>query len=300
MAVRRGALGDTLLFLPVLEAFRKTRPGEELLFVGHGDYLDLVSLAGLAERTLPASAWPPLAELFRGHGPPGPPPEPLASAGRVLLEWEEDLEWGSIRLFRPHPEKGVRKPLTLQLLARLGLEEQAAWPPHPLESLKATLAGSTLAGAGESRVFLHPGAGSARKTWPPDRFLRLGLLLEERGFLVQVLLGPAERARGLGEGFFLERGLAAEIVTDVLELARRLAGATGYVGNDAGPSHLAAALGVRSLVLFGPTDPVVWGPPWPGTVCLQAGGSWGELEVETVLEKFLETGGDAGEGGFPT
>ncbi len=292
MAVRRGALGDTLLFLPVLEAFRKAWPGEETLFVGNGDFLDLVSLAGLAERTASASTWPPLLELHRRRGLSGEPPPELARARRVLLEWEEDREWGRVRLFRPGPEEGAGEPLSRQLLARLGLEEYAPWPPRPLEVLKKALAGEGEKEGAQGRplAVLHAGAGSPGKAWPAGRFVRLGKLLEEKGWAVRVLLGPVEAERGPGESLFEEAGLSAEVLWDVLELGRRLARASVYVGNDSGPSHLAAALGVPSLVLFGPTDPAVWGPPWPGTVCLGEGPSLESLEVERVLEEVLRAG----------
>ncbi len=298
VAVRRGALGDTILFLPVLQAFRKAWPGEETLFVGHGDYLDLVSAAGLAERTASASTWPPLLELHRKKELPREPPGELSRARRVLLEWGEDREWGRVRLFRPAPEEGRREPYTRQLLERLGLVSFVPWPPSPLGRLRRELAFQGEDGPSrEGPALLHPGAGSPAKAWPPGRFARLGRLLQEKGWEVQVLLGPVEEERGPAEGFFRERGLPAVHLRDSLELARRLVRARVYVGNDSGPSHLAAALGVPSLVLFGPTDPAVWGPPWPGAVCLQAGASPAGIEVEEVLER-LEEGRKGGPGGL--
>ncbi len=47
---------------------------------------------------------------------------------------------------------------------------------------------------------------------------------------------------------------------DLGDLARWLSGAALYIGNDSGITHLAAAVGVPTLALFGPTDPAVWGP----------------------------------------
>ncbi len=283
MALRRGALGDTLLFFPVLEAFRRSAPGEELLFVGHGDYLELALAAGLAQRVHPASTWPPLLEIFQGRMPPGPPPEALARASRVLLEWEEDGTWGErILLFSTRPREDRRESLARTLLARSGLEEFLPWPPPPLKRLRESLGGGREERG--SLVVLHAGAGSIRKAWPAGAFARLGGLLERKGLQVEVLLGPAEEERGPTPAFFEERGLAARVVRDAVELGRRLVRARAYVGNDSGPSHLAAALGVPALVLFGPTDPKVWGPPWPGAVTLQRGRDLSALDPEFVLE----------------
>jgi heptosyltransferase-3 len=47
------------------------------------------------------------------------------------------------------------------------------------------------------------------------------------------------------------------------ELAARLAGCHAYLGNDSGVSHLAGLCGARTVVLFGPTSPVVWSPLGP-------------------------------------
>jgi ADP-heptose:LPS heptosyltransferase len=44
------------------------------------------------------------------------------------------------------------------------------------------------------------------------------------------------------------------------EIKSLIAGAALYVGNDSGPAHMAAALGVRAVVIFGASDPAIWGP----------------------------------------
>jgi ADP-heptose:LPS heptosyltransferase len=49
-------------------------------------------------------------------------------------------------------------------------------------------------------------------------------------------------------------------IDDLYELARWLAGARLYVGNDSGITHLAAAVGTPVLALFGPSDPGIWAP----------------------------------------
>lgn len=67
----------------------------------------------------------------------------------------------------------------------------------------------------------------------------------------------------------------------LVELARSLAGARLYIGNDSGVSHLAAAVGCPTVVLFGPTDPRVWAPRG-GHVTVVRGMPW--PEVGQVLE----------------
>ena len=88
------------------------------------------------------------------------------------------------------------------------------------------------------------------------------------------------------------------------ELANRLAGTQLYLGHDTGVSHLAAASGVPSLLLFGPTDPGVWAPPHEQVRVLRApDGNLPGLPVSTVfaaLSRFragprLATGHEAPE-----
>ncbi|MCC6581553.1 MAG: glycosyltransferase family 9 protein [Phycisphaeraceae bacterium] len=114
-------------------------------------------------------------------------------------------------------------------------------------------------------VMIHPGSGGRDKCWPLDRFVALAGKLSRRGFRVRFLLGEVERERWSPEAV---RRLADafEVIhgTDVLQLHDLLHGAAGFIGNDAGPTHLAAQMGLSVLALFGPTDPAVWSPRGPG------------------------------------
>ncbi len=64
-----------------------------------------------------------------------------------------------------------------------------------------------------------------------------------------------------------------------------LSACAAYLGNDSGISHLAAALGIPALALFGPTDAAVWGPRGEHAAVLCApAGDLAALEVEAVVE----------------
>ncbi len=109
-------------------------------------------------------------------------------------------------------------------------------------------------------LVLHPGSGGAAKR-APDSLWR-GLIERWRGEVagaaVEILLGPAEEGEG-GE-FWAGIGLQVVRPRDVRALAWRVARAEVFIGNDAGPSHVAAGLGVSTIVLFGSTDPRTFGP----------------------------------------
>lgn len=108
-------------------------------------------------------------------------------------------------------------------------------------------------------VVLHPGAGSPRKAWPG--FAALARRLAAAGWPVVVTAGPADAAALaplLGDGGFAAGRIARDL--PLRRLGALLGEARAFVGNDSGPSHLAAALGCPTLALFGPTDSVVWAP----------------------------------------
>jgi heptosyltransferase III len=97
-------------------------------------------------------------------------------------------------------------------------------------------------------VIIHPFSGSPRKNWPMERYRELADSLSET-VPVEWCAGPEDNLPG-----------ASIRIADLYELACRLAGAGVYVGNDSGIAHLAAAVGTSVVVLFGPTDPLVWAP----------------------------------------
>jgi heptosyltransferase-3 len=61
-----------------------------------------------------------------------------------------------------------------------------------------------------------------------------------------------------------------------------ISGASFFVGNDSGPAHMAAAFGVPPVVIFGPSDPVIWGPWGIRGEVLKAEGPIGAVDVSQV------------------
>ncbi|MGB9458697.1 MAG: glycosyltransferase family 9 protein [Bryobacteraceae bacterium] len=100
---------------------------------------------------------------------------------------------------------------------------------------------------------LHPVATAPEKTWPADRFLEVARHLEESG-LEAVFIGAAgDHLRPFSRYRVVEGAPLGQLKT-------LLAGASLFVGNDSGPAHMAAAFGLPSVVIFGPSDPAIWGP----------------------------------------
>lgn len=113
---------------------------------------------------------------------------------------------------------------------------------------------------------LHPGAASASRRWPPERFATVARWLLQHGLPVIVTGSRQERALGTRVARMAGLLAGANVAgrTDVVTLASLVAGARIVISNDTGVGHLASAYGVPSVVLFGPTSPQLWGPPLNG------------------------------------
>ncbi len=154
-------------------------------------------------------------------------------------------------------------------------------------------AGKGERGLGQYYV-VHPGSGGRAKCWPPERFSgaveRLRKILPDTR--PKVVLGPCEEER-LQDFMPLISLEGAEVVrgSNLHGLYELLKGARFYIGNDSGVSHLAAFVGIESFLLFGPTDPRVWAPPfpWVHVIAPKRMGAIEEIREEAVVEEILKT-----------
>jgi ADP-heptose:LPS heptosyltransferase len=108
---------------------------------------------------------------------------------------------------------------------------------------------------------VHPGSmaykGNEAKRWPYGRFVALAKAQASAGRSVRFFLGPHEEKEALrAEQDFSDSDGISIIREPLARAARRLAECEVFVGNDAGFSHLASGLGVKTLALFGMTNEV--------------------------------------------
>lgn len=114
-------------------------------------------------------------------------------------------------------------------------------------------------------ALLHPGATKAYKLWPVTHFAELAGLLVARGFQVVLMGAGADAQHVAAIQALLPPALQTQVVSvcnqlTLAQLATFMRSASVMVGNDSGPFHLAAALGLRGAVIFGPTEAELWGP----------------------------------------
>lgn len=110
-----------------------------------------------------------------------------------------------------------------------------------------------------SYAVLNPGAGWGGKQWPAERFGAVAQALAKHNLKSLVNAPPGEEA--LAEAVIeAAGGHAFAITSSIGQLIALIRRATIFVGGDTGPLHLAAALDVPAVGLFGPTDPKRTGP----------------------------------------
>ncbi len=128
----------------------------------------------------------------------------------------------------------------------------------PHDDAEANLT-KTLAGLGKDFVLITPGAGWASKQWPSRRYGEVARALANDGLAPLINFGPGEENLAL-EVEAASGGAAHPIACSIAELIALTRGARLFIGGDTGPLHLAAALQVPVVAIFGPTDPARNGP----------------------------------------
>lgn len=276
--VHQAALGDTVLLAPLFRALRLRYPGCTMtlvsrpafgrMFVGLG-LIDAFASADDRDHTLwfapPEIATIP-GTLSRPNSEPGWAQVDLllCAVAAEASPWANNARLargnhkpGSLHFFQPRPPRDYPGHVTAWHRAQLG---GLSLPEPPLPPPRINPDGG---------VLIHPGSGSDAKCWPLDRFVGLARRFKSRGLVPTFLLGEAELECG---GCYRE--MRNEFPhcedLDLCELAQRISCAGLYVGNDAGVTHLAAALGIPTVVLFGPSDDVQWGPVGPRVTVVRA------------------------------
>jgi len=148
----------------------------------------------------------------------------------------------------------------LEVLRELGLEPAHEGLRVVVSEAEVAAADALLAELGRDPArplaVIHPGHGGGRQSWPAAGYAGVGRGLTARGWQVAVTGGPGEAAEaeevaaGIGEAGVLR--LAGR--TGLRQLAAVLGRAGLFVSVSTGPMHLASALRVPAVTLYGPTD----------------------------------------------
>ena len=268
LVIRGGAIGDFILTLPAIKLLRKAFPSAHLEILGYKHIVRLAEMSGFADASR-SIEYGPLATFFSRDGRLAPELVDYFASFQQIVSYLFDpdgifstnLRRAGVRnLITGSPKISDQEHATRQLARPLEslalyLEDPAARIlPNEPKHLDADLIG------------LHPGSGSESKRWPAELFATLAEWLLRRNPNQKLLLigGEADRA-SMAQ---LERTLPNERIQltknlPLTELANRLQNCACFIGHDSGISHLAAAVGAPSVLLFGPTDPAIWAPQNP-------------------------------------
>jgi heptosyltransferase-2 len=266
-------VGDTVMALPVFEALAAADRRVAVLAKPHlHSLLELVP--AVASRLAPAAEPSDTVEILKAalcHEavilPNSFRSAWLARAAEIPWRWGYTGDFRALLLEPPVPRPrrlGAQVEDYGPLLDAMGIAPPASWVPRivlpaRLREEAAERLERGRAGRGALRVGFFAGAEwGPSKQWPRERFTELvGAVRRLRPAVVPVLVaGPKEvlLAVSIHEG----SGRIAPVVGPDLDLAQLvavLAELDVLVTNDSGPMHLAAAVGVPCVALFGPTDP---------------------------------------------
>jgi ADP-heptose:LPS heptosyltransferase len=281
LVIHQGALGDFILALPVLSALRKAFPEAQTAIMGYPRILQLVGGRFYAEEIYSIDQ-KGMATFFVRQGPLDRAIAQFFSAFELIVVFGKDGEGtlignlkracqGPILHINPLPnwDEGVHlSDHLLKQLTRYGIPPSETNPGLSLresdrEGGKIFWKERGIAPEDRSKaIVLHPGSGSKKKVWPLPLFLNLFHHLQSHsGGTFLVILGPAEGPEVqrafeelISPHLILAKGLS------LIQLASAMEGCRLFIGNDSGISHMAAALGLPTVAIFGPTDYRVWSP----------------------------------------
>jgi ADP-heptose:LPS heptosyltransferase len=282
----RTGLGDLLCGVPGLRALRARLPDAHIALISYAEMAPVVErMRAHIDEFIPFPGWPGIPErpvgetagflaamrerrfdlALQAYGANPAANEAAAALNArrtggffVTGTIEPDLE-----VHLPYPEHRHEIDRHLDLMALLGAPAQGRALEFPLTEADEREA----AGIPTPYALVHPGATSASRRWPVERFARVADELAARGLHVAVTGVPSEAA------------LVAAVCAQMRAPALDLCGATSLggfaalirdaellVANDTGSAHLAAAVGTPSVTVFLAGDPVRWAHPSPHAI----------------------------------
>jgi len=293
LVLRGGAIGDFIVTLPVLQALKARWPRADIEIWGYPHIAELAVAGGLARKVVSLDR----AEMARFFVPvmeTTPEIEAKIRSFDLIFNYLHDPEGqvrsnllmaGAKQVLSGSPiiKRGGASRFLLEPLMDLALYDEPDVPALDIAPNPEALAKAGIDSEGPAPVALQPGSGGEKKKWRLDGFFAVADRLAAAGRPVVWVLGEADDR----ERAALDAARPGEPRLDGLalpELASALAACGGFVGNDSGITHLAAAVGLPVVAVFGPTDPAVWGPKGRGgvTVVRAPEGDLARLEADAV------------------
>ena len=291
LVIRGGAIGDFILTLPAIAALRQQFPEAHLEVLGYPHIIQLAQAGGLVDRVQSIEARA-LAGFFARRGILAEDLAEYFSEFDIILSYlydPDDIFKTNIArcstaqfVVGPYRPNEAEKVHASKVYLR-PLERFAIFDADPLPRLSLKPQPSAL-----KQIALHPGSGSEKKNWPEARWANLlQHLVNSTDFNLLLMGGEAEgeRLQRLAAALPIMRTRVAQSLP-LTELARLIQPSAAFIGHDSGISHLAAALDVPGIVLWGNTVEEIWRPPHEHVAVLKNPGGLKLITIEQVMEKL--------------
>lgn len=291
LVIRGGAIGDFILTLPVLAALRRQFPAARLEILGYPHLVGLAIESGLVNsgRSIDAR---PLAGFFARNGDLDPDLIDFFSDFDIIISYLYDPDHifktnvarcGPAQIIQGPHRPDERQGIPASHVFLQPLERLAIFDADPVPRLDFGVSNGDAV-----RIGLHPGSGSPRKNWPEAQWADLiQRLINETDWNLFVVGGEAEgdRLQRLTAALPPQR-LKIALNLPLPALARALQGCSLFLGHDSGISHLAAAVNLPTLILWGETIEEVWRPLGPNVRVLKGITGLEGLPVDLVMESL--------------
>lgn len=298
LIIRSGALGDTLMLMPLISALS----GEhEITILGRKPGIDFLESCVEQCIDIERGRWHRLFSRVSDIDIPCPQVDHVIAfindKENIVVENLSHLfSVSKINIFPPFPAPESQTHVALYMAGAL---QSSGIAIDPRSAIDATLNKPVIQSSegGGNKVVLHPGSGSEKKNYSPDFWFRLVEQIKksnpDSSFDMCFLLGPAEE-----DIFSLVERKAAELGAEIAcpygqELISLLNKACLYIGHDSGVTHLAAMLGVNTVALFKNSSVEYWRPLGPFVKIVSEEGNEESILEVTVGEAsaFLKNAG---------
>jgi len=312
LILRLGSMGDILHALPGAAALRRAFPSATIGWAVEQRWSELLCARG-AEKAAAGSPEKPLVDRLHFINTVAWRKAPFSNqmwkeawsamsalrAARYELAVDFQGAWKSagLALWSGAPERiGLERPrerpaamfYTRRVLTTsphvvdqgLELAAAASWQPPgppcaplPCSATSENWCDDELRRRGlQDFALLSPGGGWGAKLWPADNYGQVASALAREGLPSLINFGPSEEELASAVEQASE-GAAQPLCCSLGELIALTRRARLFIGGDSGPMHLAAALAVPVVAIFGPTDPTRNGPYGTRSIALRHAGS---------------------------
>ena len=295
LIIHQGALGDFLMAVPVFEGLHRLRPGVRFDFCCRPEYAILLADKAYFGNSYSADGCVPSSLYHEALWCNSKLNPSLENAQGIFFFGQEGSRKVADRLSRlvdcpvywlvSFPPSGLMRQVSrflLDQLRRAGFDLEYVIPRLKAPSNENNAVQNWIAEQGWSQrpppILIHPGSGGRGKIWPLSRWWSLlNWLCSTYNHPIVMVLGQADSHL---KPFALEaqQKLGVRVLENVTlqRLTALLGQSRLYVGNDSGVSHLAAVVGIRAVVIFGPTQPEIWAPRGDNVSVVQS--HWQEPE----------------------